>query len=209
MDEGAADSAVTVDEWMDRLELSVGQRRLDDRRDILPPQECHEILQELRHLVLGRGYELGVARRCGTGTQPVLNLSDVAGETPLARQDHEGIVDDQDVRDRHRSLLDREFHRPLHGGDIRDHAPRRVVALVAAGEGPGDAPLAHLQTLDSAGRESLGSEKLPADRLEAAKRRAGLQFANGNRGGFHFRHCRTGESSVRVANSGPARRPGT
>ena len=70
VDEGTTDSAVSVDEWMDGLELGVGQRRLDDWRDVLAPDKRDEILEKLRDCVLGRGDELGVAGRFPASSAP-------------------------------------------------------------------------------------------------------------------------------------------
>jgi hypothetical protein len=165
VNEGATHSAVSVDEWMDRLELSMGQRRLDDWGDVLPPEKRDQIIEKSGDFVFGWWYELGAARRFGVCAQPVLDLAHATGETSLTRQGHEGIVDGQDVRDGHRSRLGREVDRSLHRCDIGDDASCRIVAFVVVGQSFGDAPLAHLQTLDPTGRECFSPEELSADRL--------------------------------------------
>jgi hypothetical protein len=60
VDKASTYAAVTVDEWMDGLELSVRDRSLSDWWEVVTLEERGEILEEADQLVLRGRHEFGV-----------------------------------------------------------------------------------------------------------------------------------------------------
>jgi hypothetical protein len=105
-DQQPPDAAVAVEERVNRLELDVGQRDLDERWQVVVAMEELLQLAERRghHMVRGR-HERRVVQPCAGGTDPVLAGSQFAGlQTTAAHAFHLLGVDFADQAHGHRQL---------------------------------------------------------------------------------------------------------
>ena len=190
MDEGAADAAVPVRERVDGLELRVGDRGLDDGREVRPVHERDQVVHEALH-VLGRGRdEVGAAGVVGVPANPVLALAELAGDLRRGRREHEVAVDLEDVLEPERLRAGAEGDGVLHGDDVAEDGPGGLVAGVGLlGLRARQAALGEDEPLDPGGGDRLGAEQAPGEDLEAGQaRRVAVQgvdgaLGDGDRGG--------------------------
>lgn len=116
-DQQSADAAVAVQEWVDRLELRVGDSAVHERRQrIAVVQEALEMAQRVNHVGHRRWNERRIRERRSLRPDPVLRSSNVAGRgVSAAHVPHELGVDHLDESQRQRQsleLLDPGVHRP-------------------------------------------------------------------------------------------------
>ena len=84
MDEAATHATVSVRERMDRLELGVDDRRLDDRGQVIPGGEEAEIRHQARNSILWWGNEVCVLRRT-PAPNPALGRPKLSAKVPIGR----------------------------------------------------------------------------------------------------------------------------
>ena len=71
---------------MDRLELRMGDRRLDDRRQIVTSDEAAEVIEQVRHELGRRRDERRFERVVSIAADPVLALAQDAGDRTVGRR---------------------------------------------------------------------------------------------------------------------------
>ena len=150
VDQGASDAAVAVREGMDSLELSVGDRRLDEGHQVRPVHERDEILHEVLHALGRRGDEVSAAGVVCVPANRVLAIPELAGDLRRRRREHQDAMDLEDVLQPKRLGLGAERDRALHREDVPQHGAGGLVAGVGRlGLGAGEAALGQDQPLDS------------------------------------------------------------
>ena len=129
MDEGAARSAVAVRKGMDRLELGVRNGRQDERGDVVPAHERHQVTHRCGHALVVRGDERRVVGPEVAAAHPDLLLTPVADPLGMRRPD-EHLVH---VEDRLLFEVVGQGERGLHRSGVRhdDHGvvPRGITQL--------------------------------------------------------------------------------
>ncbi len=181
MDERAADTAVTVRERVDRLELCVGDRRLDDGREVAAVHERDQIVHEVLHVLWRGRNEVGAAGVVGVPADPVLVLAEPAGDLWRGRREHQVAVDLEDVPKPEGPRAGAEGDGVLHGDDVAEDGPGGLVARIGLlGLRSREAPLREDKAFDPGGRDRLGAEQPAGEDLEAGQaRRVAVQGVDG------------------------------
>ncbi len=170
MNQRAPGSAVPIAERVDRLELSVHQGGLDERRKKIAGDRTAEIVQEPGDVLHRRRYEIRAARVVVVATDPVLIGSEPAGDLPSGVLFHQASMDDENLRLAEGRGPSRLGNRRLHGGHVGQDVGRRLTSPPPgfhADLGPGQVSSVHLEALDFRRGDGLGSEQ------EAGKRGQG------------------------------------
>ena len=169
LDQGTACSPVPVFVRVNRLELRMRERRLDERRQCLVVAEGAEILEEGVHF-LGRGrHEVRAAGVVVVAADPVLLRPDLASDLGPVRRRHEDAVDLDDLRYCDPLLLGRALDRRLHRVDVGEDFEcglRCSLPGVVGHLGSGEGESVDLHTFDLGGGDRLGAQQQARERSE-------------------------------------------
>ncbi len=114
VDEAPSHSAVSVQEGVDRLELSVGDGGLGDPRKVISVDELDQVGDQGANRILGRRDVPSVDRRVDPAADPVLLTSKLAGREPRGFSCHQCPMELEDVVDADGPFKITEPHRLLH-----------------------------------------------------------------------------------------------
>jgi hypothetical protein len=171
----------------------MGERRLEQRRQVVGPAERDQVVEQLRQMIRWRGHEVGPAGRVVVATDPVLHLAYPPRGRAFGRPLHQGGVHPEQMARFERAIHGGLLHRELHRVDVREHL-RAVgshrAARVATRLRSRETAYRDLKALDLRRRDRLGSQQQPRERLE------GRFGARVERGDHPFR---LGEDGERLA----------
>ncbi len=157
VDQGSADATVSVRERMDRLELGVGGRGLDDRGEIGAVDECAQVRKQWPNTLVRRR---DVGRSNGVvvvATDPVLCLAHDAGDVGILGEAQQYSVDVLDVGRRERIAGCAELDRQLHRFDVSEDFGGASVLLSTVGlvDSTGESLMRQMDAFDPRGRHAL------------------------------------------------------
>ena len=122
LDEGATCASVAIRKWMDRLELRVRDRRLDERRQGVVVAEGGEIRKQRPDLFRRRWDEVSPTRVVAVATDPVLDSPDAADDACAGVGSHQHAMDRRTTGGIDRLLSGGMLDGELHRVDVRKNA---------------------------------------------------------------------------------------
>ena len=164
VDERPPHPAVAVREGVDRLELGVHERRLDERGMGGAVEVRQQIRDEIRHQLGRRRHEVGVQRVVGGAPHPVLGG---AGAVVLGGVGQQAAVEGQQTVGGHRLRAGELLHRRAHechiAGDGAGLLAQPPDLLLLRQLGQGDPVGRRRHPLDPGGGDRLAAQEEPCD----------------------------------------------
>jgi len=166
VDQATSDSTVPVNEWVDRLKLSMGDGRLGDGRQVVSVDEDCQVIDEALDLGFRRRDVPGVDWVVEVTADPVLLPPKLTGPG-LCITRHQCAVDSQDVFPCHRTLGLAKRDGLFHRHDVGRDRSRRALGGTRVNQGSREVSLRKLMPFDPRRRDRLRTQQKRPDGLES------------------------------------------